>query len=551
MPISLPTGVHLRGSTYHLRIGVPDDIRHLWPHRSNGSHAIDAFRASLRTSDRNEAATRAHRIIAEFRERFDALRREAAPKTVQLTARMADHLAHEIERRLLQVDDLATATKSRQELHNAVGIQFVVDDGANEQFQIASLVAEQLGEALALGDLSYAEEFAYAELRDLGIVVDLSSTHARMALLRMQRAAIKAWRSIAARAVGEPIDTPNQHALPLEGIAAMPEKETGCSSTLRDILPRWQARTAAKPNAIARMTKALALFEEAVGIVPLQTLNKTHGAAFVRFLSDSKSRGFAQKTAHNHASNITALMNVADREGIIDRNPFDLTIEKTAGSQKREPWTTEELAAMFTSSLFSCAIPDDYPTWREVAPQDGRALLLLLIHTGARIGEIAQLRGEDFVVRNGITAIRITAEAGTLKTAPSERVVPLADQLLQDQWFATWLQNARKTTGPIMPSMHGRTTTPSDVAGRWFRAFREVVGLPNGGLNGAHKFRHWLRTALAENHVAVEVADQITGHSAKGSAGRVIYTGNLSLLTLKKALDRLPFPDCTSSSAQR
>jgi len=543
MPITLPTGVHLRGSTFHLRIGVPDDIRHLWPRRADGSAPVDAFRSSLRTSDRNEAAAKAHRIIALHHERFDALRREAAPKTVPLTPRMADHLVREIERRLLEADDLMTVIQGRQEVHDAAGVRVAVDGDENALHAMASLIADKLGEASALGDLSYAEEAARVELRDLGIVVDLTSTPARMALIRMQRAATAAWRAIAARALGEPVETPESLPFPREAVVEAVKSAPDSAKTLRDVVPLWREHTNATADAIRRMEKALALFEEAVGTVPLRSLEKSHGAAFVRFLKDSEARGFAPKTAHNHASNITALMNIAEREDLIERNPFGLVIDKTAGSEKRQPWDREDLEAMFKSTLFSSTIPRDYPTWRAVAPQDGRALLLLLAHTGARIGEVAQLRGEDFVIKNGIAAIRITAEAGVLKTEASERVVPLADHLLKDPWFAAWLEGARKTDGSALPSLTGRSTTPGDIAGRWFRAFRETAGLPTGRLNGAHRFRHWIRTALAEQHVAVEVADQITGHSAKGSAGRVVYTGNLSLATLKEALDRITYPN--------
>lgn len=79
--------------------------------------------------------------------------------------------------------------------------------------------------------------------------------------------------------------------------------------------------------------------------------------------------------------------------------------------------------------------------------------------------------------------------------------------------------------------------------GRWFRRFREYLHLPAGGLEGAHKFRHWIRTKLSEANVSDATADSITGHSATGSAGRTTYTAAASLATMKDALDRLSYPD--------
>lgn len=409
---------------------------------------------------------------------------------------------------------------------------------------IHAAILRGLRSDMAVGRLDSAKGVAETACAALAIRVDWDDNRARASLLKVMRALVKAWQSVSERDKGEIIETPAPVIAPAGTESPCPSgMQPTTAKTLRDVVPLWQQHNAPSDDAIQRTARALALFEEAVGITPLHSLEKAHGAAFMRFLKDSKARHFGAKTAHNHASSIRALMTIAEREALIDRIPFDLTIDKSAGSGKREPWHEEELKTMFQSALFAHAIPHDYPTWRDVAPQDGRALLLMLAHTGARIGEIAQLRGEDLLVRNSVAAIRITAEAGTVKTDASERVVPLATHLLNDAWFAEWLESARKVNGPALPSMCGRSATPGDVAGRWFRAFRTAVGIPSGGLNGAHRFRHWIRTQLAAQHVTDTVADQITGHSAKGSAGRTVYTGVLPLTTLKEALDRLPYPD--------
>lgn len=562
MPITLPTGVHLRGSTFHLRIGVPDDIRHLWPRRKDGSLAVDVYRASLRTSDRNEAAAKAHGIIAKYQQQFEELRASTKPTPLTpITDDLVAYIAGKVERDVLATDDMLRANPALNKGMVGRGVAFLSSgpvtrhpwhDIGNylspEQHEdttaIHAAILRGLKADMAVGRLDSAKGIAETACAALAIRVDWDDSRARAALQKVMRALVKAWQAVSERDKGEVIETPEPVIVPVSTDSPAPSDPTPTTAkTLRDVVPLWQQHSTPSGNAIQRTARALALFEEAVGIIPIRSLEKGHGAVFVRFLKDSKARRFAAKTAHNHASSIRALMTIAEREGLIDRNPFDLTIDKSAGSEKREPWHDEELEAMFGSTLFAHTIPHDYPTWRDVAPRDGRALLLMLAHTGARIGEIAQLRGEDFIVRNGVEAIRITAEAGTIKTDASERVVPLASPLLTDRWFANWLEGARKVKGPALQSMCGRTATPGDIAGRWFRAFRAAVGLPSGALNGAHRFRHWIRTQLAAQHVTDAVADQITGHSAKGSAGRTVYTSTLPLATLKEALDRLPFPD--------
>ncbi|MEX3630186.1 MAG: DUF6538 domain-containing protein [Burkholderia sp.] len=313
---------------------------------------------------------------------------------------------------------------------------------------------------------------------------------------------------------------------------------------LRHVVPSWIRRNSPKHNSTMRTEKAIDLFEEAVGVVPLQRLTKANGAQFVAFLLDSERRGFGAKTAGNHAACITALLNVAVKDDLIERNPLDLTFDKSADAETREPWTDAEMARMYGHALFSDGMAA-IPMWHKVSPEDGRALLLLLLHTGARIGEIAQLRRSDFLTRGGIKAIRITAEAGAVKTTDSERVVPLATHLLSDPWFDAWLSQVVAGGGsdsPAMPSMHGRARGPADAATQWFKLFREDAGLPSGRLHGSHKFRHWIRSTLADKGVGDATADSITGHAAQGSSGRVVYTASASLPVMLEALDRITYP---------
>ncbi|OPK47790.1 tyrosine-type recombinase/integrase, partial [Ralstonia solanacearum] len=191
--------------------------------------------------------------------------------------------------------------------------------------------------------------------------------------------------------------------------------------------------------------------------------------------------------------------------------------------------------------LFSARM-EETPQWQNVAPADGRAALLLALHVGARIGEIAQLRKEDLQTRNGVITIRITDEAGTVKTQESERIVPLASHLLGDPWFAQWLQGIMGGNGAAFPSACGRSRGPSDTMIQWFQQFREDAGLPPGRLEGSHKFRHWVRSTLAEKHVGEATIDSLMGHSGQGSAGRKVYTAAASLSVKLEALDRVSWP---------
>src|SRR5262249_27407064 len=91
-------------------------------------------------------------------------------------------------------------------------------------------------------------------------------------------------------------------------------------------------------------------------------------------------------------------------------------------------------------------------------------------YTGARSGEITQLRGIDVIKQDGIDGIRITPEAGTVKTKQA-RLVPLHSHLIK-QGFLSFV--SRKGKGPLFynppkqPSKTSSATNPRKAL--WVKA---------------------------------------------------------------------------------
>ena len=69
----------------------------------------------------------------------------------------------------------------------------------------------------------------------------------------------------------------------------------------------------------------------------------------------------------------------------------------------------------------------------------------LAAYSGARMGELTQLRGVDIVTTDGIHAMKISPEAGTTKTGKA-RTVPLHEHLIK-QGFLTFVKANGK--GPL------------------------------------------------------------------------------------------------------
>lgn len=77
-------------------------------------------------------------------------------------------------------------------------------------------------------------------------------------------------------------------------------------------------------------------------------------------------------------------------------------------------------------------------------------------YTGARAGEITQLRGKDVVQREGRWAIQITPDAGTVKTG-EPRIVPIHEHLIE-QGFIDFVH--AKGEGMRSRSIETRAPTP-------------------------------------------------------------------------------------------
>ncbi|NMM75641.1 tyrosine-type recombinase/integrase [Acidovorax sp. SRB_24] len=535
--MSLPPGLRQRDGVWQLRIGVPADLLHLYP-------SIDAYRASLRTRDRSEAVTKTYALLAKYRETFDqqraaeAVRR--APPVVPLTSEIEAYLVAQARWLPLVFDDYVRFTPGAIEALTP-GKRFLTAGNpeplltGNNPAKWDRLQQHALSEAradLAAGRLERVQQAAETALKPLGVRIDWTDSMARMALVRIGRAEVRAHLQALERGQGEPHDTP---ALPVAPVVAkVPTSAEPPSDTLRDVMPDWIVRTKAKQNAQQRTSKALDLWEESVGRMPLAKVSRATGAAFVAFLLDP-ARPFGSSTAANHAAAINALMNIAAKVGKIDRNPLDLSF-KVEDAERRHPWTTEELSTIFLAPLFS---DNPGPQPYEVDPADARLWLSLLLWSGARAGEIAQLRVEDVQSRDGVLCLHVTAEAGTVKTSESTRWLPVARTLCP---LLLAHVAARKEQGEavLLASFHRRPkTSPADLATKWFLKFRAGVGLPSGALNGSHRFRHSVRTRLAELGVSPDLGDQLTGHAATGSTGRRVYTGTVGVRVLSEVVERL------------
>jgi integrase len=146
----------------------------------------------------------------------------------------------------------------------------------------------------------------------------------------------------------------------------------------------------------------------------------------------------------------------------------------------------------------------------------------LCAYTGARVGEVAQLRKEDVRKEGELWVIRITPEAGTIKTDEARDVV--LHQHLVELGFPEFVQEAgpghlflkvpkatrkigieRRSAGIVGP-LRGLKNRLAEFA-------RSIVSDPNVAPN--HAWRHTFKTICREVGIEADIRDAIQGHKPR------------------------------------
>ncbi len=164
-------------------------------------------------------------------------------------------------------------------------------------------------------------------------------------------------------------------------------------------------------------------------------------------------------------------------------------------------------------------------------------------YTGARAGEITQLRGVDIVNQEGVDALRITPEAGTVKTKEA-RLVPLHAHLIE-QGFLSFV--ASKGKGPLFynqpkqkvnPGTSTNPTKPRYVKTRehlakWVRE----IGVNDPNVKPNHAWRHTFMLIANRHGIDGRMSYYLTGHAQRDVGATY---GAPSLSDKARALKQFP-----------
>lgn len=224
----------------------------------------------------------------------------------------------------------------------------------------------------------------------------------------------------------------------------------------------------------------------------------------------------------------------------IEHNPFkEVKVDVPRRGQTRENGRSFTIAE--ASTILKASLAYEKPS--TPTERTRRWVPWLCAYSGARPGEVTQLRGKDVEERNGIYLMKLTAEAGTMKTGET-RLVPLHEHLIA-QGFIQMIEHVgkgalfyndrtpqRASVDPLKPSRR-RSDTARAKLGEWVRD----LGVDDPGISPNHAWRHTFKRIADETGMPEKMNDAITGHT-QATEGRKY--GAPTVAAMAAALTRFP-----------
>lgn len=296
-------------------------------------------------------------------------------------------------------------------------------------------------------------------------------------------------------------------------VAQFPRRMKAAGLRPSELFKEYVIATKPAPNTVIRWRN---IFEQLDRFFPDRDAGSLTDDDAHSWREDLRKRLSDKSVNEQYVAGAKVVFNWALNERKLSRNPF---ASLKAGKTKRAPKERErsfrdaELQTILKASL---APP---PPRMKMHALARRWVPWLCIYTGARPGEICQMRKEDLVQVSGHWAIRLTPEAGTIKDREA-RTIPLHPHLVE-QGFVDFVHKQPK--GPLFydPALLRKgNADPTDPRrhpaekvrmrlGEWVRE----IGVNDPNISPMHAFRNtWKNNAL---HAGIDkvVRDFVQGHA--------------------------------------
>lgn len=510
--------------------------------------------ASLRTRDPKEAKNRHVKADAALKSFWESLRH--GPRS--LTHQEAVALSGVVYRETIAANESATGALFREagalgdaiarasaspEKEKAIASQLVAAHGVGlaplimTRGEFLRLVESATGEADTGRWYSALETVFGATVDDVlarqGLVIDSSS---RNLLLDCTRdAAVDALRQTARNIEGDYRPDPKADRFPpLSVVKRKGSRKAKATATITGLLEAYLKELQATGKGRAarkRWTPAFAAFS---AFLKHDDATQVTKADVIAWKDHRLAEGLAPKTIRDtELAAFRAVFSWAVANLHLPTNPADgVKIKVAKKVRDREQGFTEEEA----KAILAAADGYEKPKRESQSMADAKRWVpWLCAHSGARVTEVCQLRKEDVRREDGIAFVRITPDAGSVKTG-EYRDVPLHQELV-DKGFLAFV--AASPDGPLFHRTKANPdaqSSPANTVGKRLAVWIRELGVV-GKVAPNHGWRHRFKTVGREAGADGRVLDAICGHAGR-TAGE--NYGDVTLKAKAKALAMMP-----------
>jgi integrase len=320
----------------------------------------------------------------------------------------------------------------------------------------------------------------------------------------------------AGKAQGDYRPDPNAERFPAWTLPSPTARDaTEAAMSLRGLLDSWwveaerAGKTISTKESFGGAMETLIKFlehDDATRVTPLDAVRfKDH---LVSTVNPRTKKPLSMKTiSGSYLGGLKVVFKWAVENKKLSANPFgDVKVLKTKSVRKRDSWfSPEERKAILDHA--SSTTRRGRESWQRF--EGRRWVPWLCAYSGARVGEMVQLRKEDIRKKDGHWVLSITPEAGTVK-AGGVREVPLHDHLLE-MGFQEFVSQA--PDGHLFMWSGNDRSAWRTAKNRIREEIRSVVSDEN--IQPNHGWRHTFKTIGREAGIQDFLLDNITGHTPR------------------------------------
>ena len=307
----------------------------------------------------------------------------------------------------------------------------------------------------------------------------------------------------------------------------------------------WSKGTAAEN--LSAYKKLVAL----LGDRPIKSISRQDAIKLLRTiqgLPSSYGKSLSISVVNKRIGMLSSLYRWCIQNRHAEYNPFEglQQKEKKRADQERDAYNKDELKALFSNFL-----PDKEKPSRFWIP-------LLMLWTGARPGELAQLTVDNVIKVNDIECIAIT-DAHKTKTVNAIRTIPISNQLIT-RGFLRFVEQRRASKSKdrrLFSELNLDRAKPAGAVSSWWNeTHHKKCGIKNIQMvdDGTGKrsrrvslysLRHLVQTVFRNTGVPETIAAEIVGHEKGKGLTYSRYASAGQLEPLVHAINELKYFEAT------